>query len=297
MEKSKFQQMLSGYSSQVESALERFLPKVSDDILTESMRYSLFAGGKRLRPVLTLAWCDAFSGALEAALPAAAAVEMIHTYSLIHDDLPCMDNDVLRRGKPTNHTVYGEDIALLAGSGLYGTALETVLNYGAECGLTDQAVLATLRALCHASGRDGILSGQVLDMKNTSQEEVDRGYLERVNDRKTASMLQCACEIGCISAAAPPSACFAARKYGLFLGRAFQIRDDILDVISTSEQLGKTPGKDREEHKCTFVSLLGLDQAQVEVGRLTDAALEILETVPRSDFLRQLTVMLCSRET
>ncbi len=290
-----FDEQYARYRNAVEESFSEFLPEDSDNILVDSMRYSLLAGGKRIRPVLTLAFSELCGGEITPALPAAAGVEMIHTYSLIHDDLPCMDNDTLRRGRPTNHVVYGEYVALLAGSGLYDKALETVLHFGEEYGLSCQGILDSVKVLCSASGLDGILTGQVLDMKN-SDRIVDRAYLERVNDLKTASMLSASCVLGCIAAGADASTCAIADAYGRAVGQAFQIRDDILDVISTSETLGKTPGKDSGENKTTFVDLLGMDGAQKEVERLTDLALSLLDSFPNPAFLRELTIRMCGRE-
>ncbi len=291
-----FDERYSLYRTEIENSFSRFLPEEKDNILVDSMRYSLLAGGKRIRPILTLAWCELCGGALKTALPAAAAVEMIHTYSLIHDDLPCMDNDTLRRGRPTNHVVYGEYVALLAGSGLYDKALETVLDFGKEYGLSDEGILQSVKILCSASGLNGILTGQVLDMKN-SDRAVDRSYLEKVNDLKTASMLSASCVLGCIAAGADPKLCADADAYGRAVGQAFQIRDDILDVISTSEALGKTPGKDSDENKTTFVDLLGMEGAQKEVEALTERALSLLQNFPNPAFLRELTLRMCGRET
>lgn len=290
-----FDEQYSRYREEIESSFSVFLPEQPENILVESMRYSLLAGGKRIRPVLTLAWCELCGGNFRSALPAAAGVEMIHTYSLIHDDLPCMDNDTLRRGRPTNHVIYGEYVALLAGSGLYDKALETVLDFGKEYGLSDYAILQSVRTLCSASGLNGILTGQVLDMKN-SNITVDRTYLEKVNDLKTASMLSASCVLGCIAAGADAETCAVADAYGRALGQAFQIRDDILDVISTSDTLGKTPGKDSDENKTTFVDLLGMDGAQREVELLTTKALSLLEPFQNPAFLQELTLRMCGRE-
>ncbi len=290
-----FDEQFSRYRSSIEESFDRFLPADENNVLVESMRYSLLAGGKRIRPVLTLAFCELCGVNASAALPAAAAVEMIHTYSLIHDDLPCMDNDTLRRGRPTNHVVYGEYVALLAGSGLYDKAIETVLHHGVEYGLSAEQILDSVKVLCSASGLDGILTGQVLDMKN-SDRTVDRAYLEQVNDLKTASMLSASCVLGCIAAGVDAKICALADRYGRLVGQAFQIRDDILDVISTPETLGKTPGKDSGENKTTFVDILGMDGAQREVERLTDEALSILEQFENPAFLRELTIRMCGRE-
>ncbi|MBQ4323270.1 MAG: polyprenyl synthetase family protein [Clostridia bacterium] len=290
-----FDEQYGVYREAVEASFDVFLPQDPSSVLTEAMRYSLLAGGKRIRPVLTLAWCALCGGDIRAALPAAAAVEMIHTYSLIHDDLPCMDNDTLRRGRPTNHVIYGEAVALLAGSGLYDKAMETVLDFGAEYGLSDSQRLDSLKVLCSASGLEGILTGQVLDIKN-SDVAVDRAYLERVNDLKTAAMLSASCVLGAVAAGADAETQARADAYGRAVGQAFQIRDDILDVISTPETLGKTPGKDSVENKTTFVDLLGMEGAQKEVLRLTEKALSLLDGFEKPSFLKELTERMCGRE-
>ena len=286
------------YKKLVDEHLLDFLPNVDNKSISlyESMKYSLTAGGKRLRPVLLLAACEFAGGNVYDAIPYACALEYIHTYSLIHDDLPCMDNDTLRRGRPTNHVVYGESVALLSGCALYDRALQTVLEFGDTYGLSEKQQLSSLKVLCRASGVDGILGGQILDIKN-SNVAVDRAYLERVNDLKTAALLSASCVLGGIAASADPVDLDAAWEYGNAIGHAFQIRDDILDVISTSEALGKTPGKDSGENKTTFVDLLGMDGAQREVELLSERALAILDRYPSPEFLKELTVRMCGRET
>ena len=290
-----FDEQYAEYRNAVEESFSEFLPAQEKDLLVSAMRYSLLAGGKRLRPVLALAWCSLCGGDYKTALPSAAAVEMIHTYSLIHDDLPCMDNDTLRRGRPTNHVVYGESVALLAGSGLYDRAMRTLLKFGPVYGLSPNGVLDSLDVLTSASGLDGILTGQVLDIKN-SEQAVDRAYLERVNELKTASMIEASCVLGCIAAGASDDSLAIARDFGRAVGHAFQIRDDILDVISSAEQLGKTPGKDSQENKTTMVDVLGLDGAQAAVRHLTDVALNLLEDFSQNAFMRTLTERMCGRE-
>jgi len=291
-----YDNVFNGYREAIETSFTEFLPEIPHDVLTDSMRYSLLAGGKRIRPVLALAWTELCGGEIRKGLPGAVAVEMIHTYSLIHDDLPCMDNDTLRRGRPTNHVVYGESVALLSGCALYDKALQTVLEFGDTYGLSEKQQLSSLKVLCRASGVDGILGGQILDIKN-SNVAVDRAYLERVNDLKTAALLSASCVLGGIAAGADPMDLDAAWEYGNAIGHAFQIRDDILDVISTSEALGKTPGKDSCENKTTFVDLLGMDGAQREVELLSERALSILDRYPSPEFLKELTVRMCGRET
>ena len=292
---SLYSQAETEYRRQIERALDRFLPSRTGDVLTESMRYSLLAGGKRLRPIMTLAWCRLCGQDQKVALPAAVAVEMVHTYSLIHDDLPCMDDDVLRRGYPSNHVVYGEWTALLAGSGLYNRAIEVLVDGGKHVGLSELQILDSVRILCSAAGTDGILTGQVLDMVNNGSTLVDADYLERVNEKKTASMLCAACLLGCIAAGADSVVTEASVQYGRLVGLAFQMRDDILDIQSTAADLGKTPGKDEREQKVTFARLWGIERTQKEIVRLSREADAVLSKFPDSGFLRWLTARLCER--
>jgi len=240
--------------------------------LEQAMRYSLMAGGKRIRPLLALLFAKQLDADLDLVLPAACAVEMIHTYSLIHDDLPCMDNDTLRRGKPTNHVIYGECTATLAGDALQALAFSQILSSE----LPPERAVNCARILADAAGCKGMCLGQYLDMlgegKNLTAEELDR-----INNNKTGALLSCACEIGVAAAGGTETQRRAAEQFGYKLGLAFQIRDDILDVISTDAELGKTVGSDADENKNTYMVLLGLDACEKEVSRLTDEAVELLE--------------------
>lgn len=232
---------------------EYFKPSgLSYDGLLESMHYSLTAGGKRIRPMLVLEFCRISGGNIEKTLPVACAIEMLHTYSLIHDDLPCMDNDALRRGKPTNHVVYGECTATLAGDALQAEAFGTI----ARSQLPAEARVTCVEILADAVGSDGMCAGQYLDMvgehKLLSEDE-----LNDINSRKTGSLLTAACRMGVAAAGGNEAMLEAAAQYGACVGAAFQIRDDILDVISTSEELGKPIGSDAQEHKNTYMTLLG----------------------------------------
>ncbi len=249
--------------------------------LIESMRYSLLAGGKRIRPVLVLAFCEAVGGKSEKALPIACAVEMLHCYSLIHDDLPCMDNDELRRGKPTNHMVFGEFTATLAGDALQAEAFGTILR----ADLPAEIRADCAEALVNAAGIDGICAGQQLDMegngKTLSEEE-----LNELQSRKTGSLLAAACLMGAIAGGASNAQREAAMIYGSALGAAFQMRDDVLDEVSTLEKLGKPIGSDRREKKTTFMSLYGKEECERRIAKLTQYAKNTVgEAFPEPKFL------------
>ena len=237
------------------------VPAGEEGGLAESMRYSLLAGGKRIRPVLALAFCDALGGDIEKALPAACALEMIHTYSLIHDDLPCMDDDVLRRGKPTNHVVYGECTATLAGDALQSLAFETLASAPLESG----RIVRCLKILSEAAGYRGMCQGQFLDMEGEGK------------SLTAEELLSAACRMGASAAGADEKQLEAAGTFGSLLGLAFQIRDDVLDVISTDAELGKSVGSDVQEHKNTYMALLGMEGCNREISRLTASAVAVLE--------------------
>lgn len=257
------------YKKYVDAKLsEYFKPSgLSYDGLLESMHYSLTAGGKRIRPMLVLEFCRISGGNIENTLPVACAIEMLHTYSLIHDDLPCMDNDALRRGKPTNHIVYGECTATLAGDALQAEAFGTI----ARSQIPAEARVTCVEILADAVGSDGMCAGQYLDMvgehKLLSEDE-----LNDINSRKTGSLLTAACRMGVAAAGGNKAMLEAAAQYGACVGAAFQIRDDILDVISTSEELGKPVGSDAQEQKNTYMALLGEDKCMQMIEKLTDQA-------------------------
>ena len=259
--------------------------------LFESMRYSLNAGGKRIRPILVLEFCRITGGDCDKALPAACAIEMLHTYSLIHDDLPCMDNDDLRRGKPTNHVVYGECTATLAGDALQAEAFGTILRSE----LPAEARAECARILADAVGADGMCGGQFLDMigenkKLTAQE------LDEINSRKTGALLVAACTMGVAAAGGSDKQLEAAAMFGAAIGAAFQIRDDMLDVISTSEQLGKPIGSDAQEHKNTYMALYGADRCMEMIKKLTEQAKAVLnEAFDDTAFLCELADSMVTR--
>ena len=257
--------------------------------LQEAMRYSLLAGGKRVRPVMTLAFCDTLGGQWRAALPFACALELVHTYSLIHDDLPCMDDDDLRRGRPTCHKVYGETMAVLAGDALQGEAFGLI---AAAPAMTAQQRIDAVAVLSAACGGGGMVAGQVLDVDHLAQGEADLRLLHRL---KTGAMLQAAAELGCVAAGADDGLRQRARDYGCHIGLAFQVRDDVLDVVADQGELGKPIGSDRAEGKRTFVDLLGLEACQALVAEETAKAKAALADLPDSGFLLNLADHLAER--
>ena len=280
----------------IDEALNAFLS--GDDPLTQvvfdAMRYSMTAGGKRLRPVLTLEFCRALGGDLKKALPFACAVEMIHCYSLIHDDLPCMDDDDLRRGKPSCHIQFGEANALLAGDGLLTLAFQTLGESPLTHGSDPKAALAAVGILSRRAGVKGMIGGQVIDLESEGK-PVEEPVLHRLHSLKTSALIQAACEMGAAAAGAGDSYQKLAADFGLYLGLAFQIIDDILDVIGDERSLGKPVGSDQENKKTTYASLMGIEESKQLAREYTGRAEECLRTIPDSDFLRGLTEQLLSR--
>ena len=288
---------LKGYLNKeaqiVNQALENYLPKQGQYAknLGEVMRYSVFPGGKRFRPILTLSTAAALNADPALALPAACAFELVHCFSLVHDDLPCMDNDDLRRGKPTNHVIYGECTATLAGDALQAEAFRTIL----ESDLPLEARAEAARLLAEAAGIDGICGGQQLDMEGDGK-LLSREQLIEIHTRKTAAMIRAACRMGIACGNGSEEQIQAAEKYAHALGLAFQIRDDMLDVISTNEELGKPIGSDAQEQKTTFMSLYGLERCQQEVHALTEEAAQAVGSVfSNAEFLQQLARSLETR--
>ena len=279
MENNFTQQMAQDQAMIEERLREIFARDIRYADLQESMEYSLLAGGKRIRPVLTLETCRLCGGALEAALPFACAVEMIHTYSLIHDDLPAMDNDDLRRGRPTNHIVYGEATAILAGDALLTAAFEQMTR--AE--LPADRIMAAVQCLSQAAGPAGMVGGQALDMAGEGR-ALDREELELLQSLKTGALISAAAELGCIAAGGSPEQRSQVRAYAQALGRAFQVRDDMLDITGSEEELGKTIGSDRNNEKSTFATALGLDGCAALVEQLTRQGIEALGGFEHPDF-------------
>ncbi len=284
---------LSRKAALVEEFLERqFLQKTDYGILLEAMRYSLLAGGKRLRPVLLLSFCEAAGGEMEKALPAAAAVEMLHTYSLIHDDLPCMDNDDYRRGRLTCHKAYGESTAVLAGDALLTAAFETLSSMEGDPG----KILRCVSLLSCGAGEHGMVAGQVLDLEGEKR-QLSEAQLRDVHSRKTGALISAACRMGVVLGGGTEKEIAVAGNYAAHLGMAFQIRDDMLDEIGVQEELGKPIGSDRQEGKSTFVTLFGLAECEKMVKRETQMAISTLEAgeFRRTDFLKSLASWLAAR--
>ena len=289
--------LYESYKCMVETELQNRFGEVSDTLphagLLKAAGYSLLAGGKRIRPVLVLSFCRAAGGKPESALPIACAVEMLHTYSLIHDDLPCMDNDDLRRGKPTNHKVFGETTAVLAGDALQAEAFGTILRSELPAKIKSDCA----EMLAEAAGLDGICAGQYLDMLADGKTISDE-MLSEIHSRKTASMIIAACRMGALSGGASIAQMEAAALYGAAVGLAFQIRDDMLDVISTDEKLGKPVGSDEREGKTTFMTVYGGEKCAAMIDKLTAAAKNtISQAFEDSEFLFWLAQELSGRNS
>jgi geranylgeranyl diphosphate synthase type II len=265
----------------IDRALDRYLPKTSTKPVTlhKAMRYSLFAGGKRLRPILCLAAAEACRGNVNTALPLACAVECIHTYSLVHDDLPSMDNDDFRRGRPTCHKVFGDGIAVLAGDALLTIAFEIVSTAKAA---PRYDISSLLREVAVAAGSQRLIAGQVADLEAEGK-RVKRDQLRFIHQNKTAAMLKSSVRLGAMSANADPRKLSAITRFGERLGLAFQVIDDILDVTQTSEILGKSAGKDIAAKKATYPAVIGLEKSRAEARRLTRQAHDALSLFAGSD--------------
>lgn len=287
----------SNYISAVEDALERYVPEVSllQADLFRAMRYSLFAGGKRIRPALVLEFCGLCGGDQEAALPFACAIEMIHTYSLIHDDLPCMDNDGMRRGKPSNHVIFGEAQALLAGDSLLTMAFEAMLSPESVKAAGAPRASAAAGVLARAAGAYGMAGGQAIDLMSEGQ-RIPMETLQKMDECKTGALIRAAVKMGCILAGAKEQYLHAADEYAAAVGFAFQIVDDILDVEGSTETLGKPIGSDTENEKSTYVSLLGLENAKRAVESLTKTAEDALNAFEGdTSYLKDLARKLAER--
>lgn len=279
--------------ARIEQALDDcFRAREPRSDLYDAMRYSLLAGGKRLRPILLLEICRLCGGDVEAAMPFACAVEMIHTYSLIHDDLPCMDNDDLRRGRPTNHKVYGEATAVLAGDCLLTSAFELMLE---AQGVPEDRVLRATACLAKAAGGRGMVGGQALDMAGEGH-ALSLAEVEELQALKTGALICAAAEMGCILAGGDEQVRCAVRRFAQKLGLAFQIRDDILDVEGDSATLGKPVGSDARSEKTTFVTLKGVEACQELVETLTAEAKEALAPLGGGEFLCRLAETLVARK-
>ncbi len=292
----RFLSMMRQDAELTEKTLYELVPATDADygVLLEAERYSLLAGGKRIRPFLVLSFCRLYGGEDKAALPFACAVEMIHTYSLIHDDLPCMDNDDMRRGRPTNHKVYGEANALLAGDGLLTRAFGTAAgNPHVSAELARDAVCA----LSEAAGDCGMVGGQVIDLLGEEQ-ALTREQLTRLHSLKTGALIRVSALLGCLAAgfSADSAEAQAAVAYADRIGLAFQIIDDVLDVTGDEAQLGKPCGSDADNQKTTFLTFYSIDEARAYAARLTSEAISLISHIDGSELLTDLAVYLLDRD-
>ena len=278
----------------INKALEKYLVPKYPERLYEAMNYSVFAGGKRLRPVLLLSACEAVGGNIEDAMPFACALEMIHTYSLIHDDLPAMDNDDFRRGKPTCHKAFDEALAILAGDGLLTYAFEVMLE--AVCNKNESKYAKAAKLIANYSGSQGMLVGQVVDVQSEGHKIDDKTPMF-IHDNKTGGLIKAALMAGALIGGADSDTVGDFEKIGYNMGIAFQIKDDILDVTSTSEVLGKPILSDIKNNKQTYVSLYGLDNAQQDYETLSTGAVKMINNIgDKADFLSWYASALINRE-
>lgn len=285
---------LNGYISLIEEYLDKSIDKseYDEEIVADAMRYSLQNGGKRIRPVLVLEFCRLCGGDINTALPFAAAIEMIHTYSLIHDDLPCMDDDDMRRGKPSCHKKFGEEYALLAGDGLLTLAFEMITR----ADVSDTQKVSAVKALSSHAGYQGMIGGQTVDLTSECK-VISLDRLRTMDNLKTGKLINCAALLGCIAAGADMEKVGFSQRFTSALGLAFQIVDDILDVTSTEEKLGKPIGSDNEKEKSTYVSLLGIEKSKEYAEELTNEAINSLECFGEdADFLKNLALKLLERD-
>jgi len=278
------------FEKEAESLFPGTLPQAP--ALGEAMAYSYHAGGKRIRPIITLAATKALGKNVRLVIPAALAIEMVHTYSLIHDDLPAMDNDDFRRGRPTSHKVYGEALAILAGDGLLTEAFH-VAAAGMDDSISPAGKLRFIEELSRAAGIRGMVAGQVLDMEHPDTRNTE--FLEQLHMRKTGAMIQISCLVPVLLWDVSENIQIALKEYGKKIGLLFQVVDDILDETATLSQLGKTPGKDREQHKITYPALYGLDGAAELADSLLHEALQALEDIPESELLAGIARFIAKR--
>jgi geranylgeranyl diphosphate synthase, type II len=284
--------------ARIDEALDHFLPKETElpHSLHKAMRYSVFAGGKRVRPILLLAACEAVGGETRCAVPAACAMEMIHTYSLIHDDLPAMDDDDFRRGNPTSHKVFGEAIAILAGDALLTEAfkLASDLRFAEGCALS--GLLAVIHEIATCAGSGGMVGGQVIDMESEGRQDIDLPTVQYIHTHKTGALIKASVVAGALLGGASGKKLAAITRYGEAAGLAFQIADDILDIEGTTEEIGKDAGSDQARGKATYPAVIGLAAAKEEALAMMDEALRALETFgAEADPLREIARYIVQR--
>lgn len=290
---------LQNRSALVDRALERWMPgeEVLPRSLHQAMRYSVFAGGKRLRPILMIAACESLGGHAGQVLHAACAMEMIHTYSLIHDDLPAMDNDDFRRGRPTNHKVYGEATAILAGDALLTEAFRILADAEANRTVPPATVIKVIELVARYAGSQGMVGGQVVDMESEGK-EIDFPTLEYIHTHKTGGLILASVQVGALLGGANDSQVAAIKRFGGAAGLAFQIADDILDVVGDQQHLGKNVGSDQARGKATYPAQLGLDEARQRADELCEIAISALAPLGKSaEILQELARYIVNRNS
>ncbi len=281
---------------EIDRYIENFLPEEGEGptLLRKAMRYSLLAGGKRLRPILAITTYEALKDKntkYNEIMPVATALEYIHTFTLIHDDLPALDNDDLRRGKPTNHKVFGEAMAILAGDALFIESFNLLL----KSTLSPNTLVRIMQTLTQEIGISGVIGGQVTDIQSEKDLICDTSTVKYIHEKKTASFIRASIEVGAIAANADENIIETLKNAGTKIGLAFQIVDDILDETSTPEELGKTPGKDRMSGKCTWVKVYGLKQAKEDAEQLKNEAVQILDSIPNTTILKEIAEFIVRR--
>lgn len=294
----KMQSKMNEFAELINGELYTYFDEYLDEykVIFDSMKYSVANGGKRVRPLLTLLFCDACGGDVKRALPLAVADEYIHTYSLIHDDLPCMDDDDYRRGKPSNHKVYGEAFALLAGDGLLTAAFEKISQGCADGLYSAEVAVKAVNILSKLAGSRGMIGGQVVDLSNENNPDATVDNLMLMDSLKTGALIKSACVLGCVVADATPEQISAAEEFAEKIGLAFQIQDDILDVTSSLEKLGKLTGSDAQKGKSTYVTLLGEEKCRQLVAELTNDALNALDKFENNTLIKLYAEYLAHRE-
>jgi geranylgeranyl diphosphate synthase type II len=284
----------------VDKALDLLLPR-EDELpfsLHKAMRYSVFAGGKRIRPILMLAACEAVGGEIERAMPAACAMEMIHTYSLIHDDLPAMDDDDFRRGNPTSHKVFGEAVAILAGDALLTEAFNAMSSPAGADGVPPATMLAVIHEIGRCAGSYGMVGGQVVDMESEGKHDIDLAIVQYIHTHKTGALLKASIRAGALLGGADEKGLAAMTGYGEAVGLAFQIADDILDIEGTTEEIGKDAGSDQARGKATYPAVMGLAESKKRAAELVEMALASLSDFDATaDPLREIARYIVSRKS
>src|SRR6185369_605716 len=286
--------------ARVDAALDTFLPKETElpHSVHKAMRYSVFAGGKRVRPILMLAACQAVGGDTERAIPAACAMEMIHTYSLIHDDLPAMDDDDFRRGNPTNHKVFGEAIAILAGDALLTEAFILLGSpeYAEKTGA--ERLLPVIREIAWCAGSHGMVGGQVVDMESEGKRDVDLATVQYIHTHKTGALIKASVKSGALLGGADERQLSSITRFGEVIGLAFQIADDILDIEGSTEELGKDAGSDQARGKATYPAVIGIEESRRRAAELLDMAIESLDSIgEKANPLREIAKFIISRKS